>query len=386
MQHPLETEVAVIGLGSMGSLALWELSRRGVPAIGIEQYQPGHERGAAHGESRIFRSCYAEGPEYVPLLDSAFALWRELEAETGTDLFTAGGALFIGHPDTGYVAQCRATAEAYELPHEVLGRAAAERRYPQHRLQPGQVVFVDRRAGFVRPEAAVRAAVERARELGAEVLAGARVLGLDEHAGGIDVLTEIGTVRARQAIVAVGAWIEKLLPELRIPTFVERQVMVWFRAFRPADYTPERFPTFIRERGEGQTWYGFPTLDGATIKAALHHGGSAADPDALDRSIHPSDVEPLGQLLRDAVPGIDARGVRGKACMYTNTVDGHFVIGRPSAFRRLVLLGPMADHGFKFAPAVGRIGADLAASGETDLPIVTFSPDRFLADTYLAAG
>ncbi|MBO0706138.1 MAG: FAD-dependent oxidoreductase, partial [Candidatus Dormibacteraeota bacterium] len=138
MQHGLETEVAVVGLGSMGSLALWELSRRGVPATGIERFQPGHDRGAAHGESRIFRSCYAEGPEYVPLLDSAFALWRELEAETGTDLFTANGALFIGDPDTGYVAQCRATAEAYELSYEVLGGAAAERRYPQHRLQPGQ--------------------------------------------------------------------------------------------------------------------------------------------------------------------------------------------------------------------------------------------------------
>jgi sarcosine oxidase len=386
MQHRLETEVAVVGLGSMGSLALWELARRGVPAVGIEQFQPGHDRGAAHGESRIFRSCYAEGPEYVPLLDSAFALWRELEAETGADLFTVNGALFVGRPDTGYVAECRTTAEAYELPHEVLDRVAAERRYPQHRLQPDEVVFVDHRAGFVRPEAAVNAAVGRARTLGADVLAGARVLGLEEHADGIEIRTDAGVVRAQQAIVAAGAWIEKLLPELRIPTFVERQVMVWFRAFRPTDYTPERFPIFIRERGEGQTWYGFPSLDGATIKAALHHGGSAADPDALDRSIHPSDVEPLGELLRDAVPGIDARGVRGKACMYTNTVDGHFVIGRPSGLDRLILLGPMADHGFKFASSVGKIGADLAESGETDLPIATFSPDRFLADTYLAAG
>ena len=386
MQHRSETEVAVVGLGSMGSLALWELARRGVPAIGIEQFQPGHDRGAAHGESRIFRSCYAEGPQYVPLLDSAFTLWRELEAESGTELFTANDALFIGSPDTGYVAECRATAEAYELPFEVLDKAMAERRYPQHRLQPGQVVFVDRRAGFVRPEAAVCAAAGRAQALGAEVLGGARVLGLDEHAGGIDISTDAGTVRAQQAIVAAGAWIEKLLPDLHIPTFVERQVMVWFHAFRPADYTPDRFPIFIRERGERETWYGFPSLDGATIKAALHHGGAAADPDTLDRSIHPSDVEPLGELLRDALPGIDARGVRGKACMYTNTVDGHFVIGRPSGLRRLVLLGPMADHGFKFASSVGKIGADLAVSGSTDLPIAAFSPDRFLADTYLAAG
>ena len=63
----LDADVAVVGLGSMGSMALWQLARRGVKAIGFEQFEPGHDRGSGHGESRIIRSRYAEGPQYEAL-------------------------------------------------------------------------------------------------------------------------------------------------------------------------------------------------------------------------------------------------------------------------------------------------------------------------------
>src|SRR5438309_8241748 len=123
-------QVVVVGLGSMGSQALWQLARRGVAAIGIEQFAPGHDRGAGHGESRIIRSCYQEGPQYVPLIQAAFPLWRELEVETDQQLLTENGALFIGRADAGYVPEAIATAQQYDLPHEVLDAAQALRRYP----------------------------------------------------------------------------------------------------------------------------------------------------------------------------------------------------------------------------------------------------------------
>src|SRR5438309_943889 len=125
-----EAQVAVVGLGSMGSQALWQLARRGVSAIGIEQFVPGHDQGSGHGESRIIRSCYQEGPQYVPLIQAAFPLWRELERETQKQLLTENGALVIGRADSGYVPDAIATAEQYDLPHEVLDAAQALRRYP----------------------------------------------------------------------------------------------------------------------------------------------------------------------------------------------------------------------------------------------------------------
>ena len=61
-------DVAVIGLGAMGSAALFHLARRGVKAVGVERFTPGHDRGSSHGESRAIRLGYSEHPSYVPLV------------------------------------------------------------------------------------------------------------------------------------------------------------------------------------------------------------------------------------------------------------------------------------------------------------------------------
>ncbi|MDQ6772628.1 MAG: N-methyl-L-tryptophan oxidase [Candidatus Dormibacteraeota bacterium] len=382
-----DADVAVVGLGSMGVMALWMLARRGVSAIGLEQFEPGHDRGEGHGESKIIRSCYPEGPRYVPLVQAAFGHWRELERETGVELLTETGAVFIGRPDTGFVGDARHTAETCGLPYEILEPDAARSRFPQHRLEADQVAFFDRQAGLLRPELALRTAAARAEQLGARLVTHARVEAIEEKEDGVEIRTGTDTFRAGQAIVAAGPWTGKLLPQIEIPLWVERQVMAWFRARRPEDFAPKRFPVFIREHGEDRTWYGFPTLDGATIKAALHHGGARSDPDHPDREISAADYEPISALIREALPGLDPEPVRGQTCMYTNTADEHFVIGRPARMQRLILLGPMSGHGFKFAPALGRIGADLALDGMTSLPIESFSPDRFAAAaTATAAG
>lgn len=374
----LDADVAVVGLGSMGSLALWQLARRGVKAIGFEQFEPGHDRGSGHGESRIIRSCYAEGLQYVPLVQAAFPLWRQLEEETATELLTENGALFLGRLDSGFVQGAQATADHHGLPYDILDPDTVQRRYPPHRLEPGEIGFLDLKAGFLRPELSVRTAVARAVQLGAEVVAPARVQAIQERGDVVEVRTDSRTYRAGQVIAAVGAWVGKLLPGLGLPTWVERQVMVWYPARRPEEFTPDRFPIFIRDRGAPDlTWYGFPSLDGATVKVAIHHDGLEADPDSLDRDVHEADYEAVTTLVRRAIPGLEPVPVRGKVCMYTNTPDGHFIIGRPPGTSRLVMLGPMAGHGFKFAAVVGAIGADLATEGSTGLPIDAFSPARF---------
>ncbi|HKA09908.1 MAG TPA: N-methyl-L-tryptophan oxidase [Candidatus Dormibacteraeota bacterium] len=374
----LDADVAVVGLGSMGSLALWQLARRGVKAIGFEQFEPGHDRGSGHGESRIIRSCYAEGPQYVPLLQAAFPLWRQLEEETATELLTENGALFLGRLDSGFVKGARATADHHSLPYDILDPDTVQRRYPPHRLEAGEIGFLDLKAGFLRPELAVRTAVARAVQLGAQVVAPERVQAIQERGDAVAVQTPSRTYRAGHVIAAVGAWVGKLLPELGLPTWVERQVMVWYPARRPEEFTADRFPIFIRDRGAPDlTWYGFPSLDGSTVKVAIHHDGQEADPDRLDRDIRESDYEAVTTLVRRAIPGLEPVPVRGKVCMYTNTPDGHFVIGRPPGTSRIVMLGPMAGHGFKFAAVVGAIGADLATEGSTGLPIDAFSPARF---------
>ena len=373
----LDADVAVVGVGSMGSQALWQLSQRGVSAIGIEQFAPGHDRGAGHGESRIIRSCYQEGPEYVPLVLDAFRLWRELAAESGAGILTENGALYVGRPAVGYLDGVRRTGDAWGLRYQLLDHEETARRFPQHRLRPDEASFLDLQAGFVRPELAVRSAAACAERRGARLLTGVRVQHFREASDHVEITTSSGVVRTARAIVSTGAWTGKVLPQAGLRLRVERQVMFWFRAPHPEEFHPDRFPIFIRERGGDRTWYGFPTLDGSTVKAAIHHDGADADPDHLDREIHAADAEPVAALVAAALPDLDPDPVRGVACMYTNTEDGHFVLGHAPGSERLILLGPMAGHGFKFASAVGRVGADLAVDGATDLPIAPFAPGRF---------
>ncbi len=112
--------IAVIGTGVIGAMTTWQLARRGADVIALDSYSPGHDRGASAGESRIFRTLYKEGSNYVPLLQRAGHLWRELERTTATELLTMCGGLTIGpddHPDVHAVRRC---AEERGLECEVL--------------------------------------------------------------------------------------------------------------------------------------------------------------------------------------------------------------------------------------------------------------------------
>ncbi len=371
----MDADVAVIGAGTMGSFVLWRLAGRGIKAIGFERFEPGHDRGSGHGESRIIRTAHPEGASYVPLVRSAYPLWRELERETGTSLLTMTGGLLIDHPEGSFIEGAR----EHDLPHEVLGARQMKERYPQHRVGPDEVAVYEEAAGVLRPEAAIRSAARRAEELGATLHKNTVVEAVEETGCGVEIRAGGRTYRARRAVVSVGSWLGKLLPELALPLAVERQILAWFPARDPGLFAPDRCPIFIRQE-DGVEWYGFPSLDGKTVKAAVHHHGQETDPDAIDREVHQEDVEPISRLAREYLPGLVPTPARSQVCMYTNTPDHDFLVGAPPGRPNLVLLGGFSGHGFKFAPVMGEIAADLATEGETPHPIGGLSPQRFVPE------
>ena len=367
-------DVIVVGAGTMGSMALWRLARRGASVIGLEQFAPGHDRGSGHGESRMIRTAYFEGPEYVPLVQAAFPLWRELEAEAGVDLLTMTGALMIGPPGGELVSGALRSARAHGLAYQLLGPAEAAARFPQHRLAAGEVALWEEGAGVLRPERSIEAAAGRARALGATLVTGARVAAIDDAFEAVEVRAAGAAYRARHVVVCAGAWLGRLLPRLGLPLVVERQVMTWFRADDPGRFAPERFPVFVHERPGRPAGYGLPSLDGATVKVALHHGGRPGDPDALDREVTHGDVAPVSAFVAEALAGLAPSPVRSAVCMYTNAPDERFVAARMG---RVTVLGGFSGHGFKFAPVMGEIAADLALEGMTAHAIESFNPMRF---------
>jgi sarcosine oxidase len=368
-------DVVVVGVGTMGSMALWRLARRGASVLGLERFEPGHDRGSGHGESRMIRSAYFEGPGYVPLVRSSFRLWRELEAEAGEELLRPTGALMIGRPDHPLVAGAMRSARAHGLAHEVLTPAEARARFPEHRLEPDEVALWEAEAGVLRPERAIVAAATRARALGAALIPGVRVTAVEADGGGVTVRAGERAWRARHAVVSAGAWLGGLLPMLELPLAVERQVMAWFEARQPERFAPGRFPVFIHERG-GVYGYGLPTLDGRTVKVGVHHQGRPVDPDRPDREVTEADVAPAVRVAAEMLEGLQARPARAQVCLYTNTPDGHFVVGPAPGLPGVTLLSACSGHGFKFAPVMGEIAADLALAGGTDHPVTEFSPGR----------
>jgi sarcosine oxidase len=367
-------EVAVVGVGAAGSAALWRLARRGVSCVGFEQFEPGHDRGSSTGESRIFRTAYFEGAGYVPLLQAALPLWRELEAETGQELLTLCGGLMIG-PEPGRVwAGAHGSVRAHGLPHELLDTADLRRRYPQHVVADGDLAVFDPQAGFLRPEASIRAAAGRAQALGAGLSTGARVEAVEPAGAGFRLRTAAGEWEAERLVLAAGAWNPGFAAG--VPLTVERVVQTWWRADDPAAFTPERFPVFVRELEPGFTRYGVPSTDGQTVKVA-GHGGGAADPDRVDREPHEADWTRTAAVVRERMRGLATPPARAKVCMYTNTPDEHFVIGEAPELPGALLLSACSGHGFKFASVLGEIAAVWATGQAPPFDLEPFSPRRF---------
>jgi sarcosine oxidase len=368
--------VAVVGCGAMGAAAGWRLAARGVQVVCFDRHSPPHTYGSSHGESRITRTAYFEGTWYVPLLQETFPLWRELEASTGAELLTMTGALMIGDASSDAVTGALSAATAHALDATSMRADELRRRYPGHVISAADVAVLDRQAGFIRPEAAVEAMIDRAVALGCEVRRDVVVKDVAGRADGVEVSTDDSREIFDAAVLATGAWMPQLAAWL--PLTVERQVLAWLEIEPGIDWLmPDRFPVFIRQTHELGDIYGVPTLDGASIKIARHHDGDTTDPDSLRREVSDAEIEPLRVFAAKYLRGVSQTVTRTAVCMYTNTPDGHFAIDLHPDDARVVVVSACSGHGFKFAPVVGEIAADLVCDGRTSRDISRFAVGRF---------
>jgi len=375
-------DVIVIGLGGMGSAAACHSARRGRRVLGLEQFTPAHDKGASHGKTRVIRQSYYEDPAYVPLLLRAYELWRQIEGETGADLLRETGGLMIGAPDSDVVRGSLRSAREHGLAHELLDAGEIRRRFPV--LQPAahEVALFERRAGVVRPEAAVTAHLQRAGALGAELHFGETTLGWDEAGGRVVVRTDRGRYEAAQVVVTPGPWAPQLLAGLGVPLEVERQVLYWFDPVGGVEpFLPDRFPIYIWEGADKASPYGFPALDGPAggVKVAFYRtpGIERCTPETIDRAIRPAEIEAMRAAMAARIPALAGRFLAGATCLYTNTPDKNFVIATHPASPRVHVACGFSGHGFKFCSVVGEILADLALDGGTRHPIGLFRPERF---------
>lgn len=368
-------DVAIAGLGAMGSAAARALARRGLAVIGFDRFAPPHALGSSHGRSRIIREAYFEHPSYVPLVRHAYRLWEELGREVGETLLVKTGGLMIGPREGVLVSGAIVSAQRHRLDHELLDGAAITRRVPAMRPAPGMVGVWEPNAGTLFPEAGIAALLASARRHGAALQVDDPVVAWRADGDGVEVRTTRGIHHAGRLVLASGAWLPALAPAL--PLSVERVALFWFEPARdPGAFEPGRFPVFILEHARDRFIYGFPGFDGA-VKIARHHEGEPAHPDRPRHGVAPEEVEAMRALFRPFLPDADGPLRETAVCMYTNTPDGHFILGPDPGQAAVTLVSACSGHGFKFAPAIGEIVADLAIEGRTRWDLGLFSPARF---------
>jgi sarcosine oxidase len=366
-------DVVVCGLGAMGSAAVHHLARRGRQVLGLERYAPGHDRGSSHGQTRLFRLGYFEHPCYVPLLRRSHALWRELEKACGQRLLHTTGIAEIGPPTGTLVRGTLASDQLHGLPHEVIGASELMRRFPAFVVPADYIAVMQPDGGFLEVEPAIAANLALATAAGAELRNGVTVHAIEPHGGQVRIITDGRTIEAAAAIVTAGAWTASLLPQLAAPLRVTREVTGWFET---TDNHAKQLPVFIIESRHG-IHYGVPPHGGAGIKIAKHHHrNEVVDPDDYDRAVSAHDEE-LIRLVAEHIPAANGRLLAAKTCLYTMTPDGDFLIDMLPGAANVIVASPCSGHGFKFAPVIGEILADLATSGGTRHDIARFALARF---------
>ncbi|MDX1577890.1 MAG: N-methyl-L-tryptophan oxidase [Gemmatimonadota bacterium] len=373
-------DVAVVGLGAVGSAAAAALAGRGYRVVGIDRWSPPHAMGSSHSATRMIREAYYQGALYLPLVREAYESWRELEAETGRPLLRVTRGLMIGRPESRVFGGCLRTARDHGLEHEVLGPEEVRKRFPPFRLEAGTRAVLEPNAGVLALEACMAALLERARGGGAELRTGERVTAWTDERDGVTIRTEAAEHRARRAVFALGAWTGAMMPELGLPIEVERTVQHWVEPAVPGiapDFEPDRCPPWVWEYEPHRTWYGFPDM-GRGIKTGMHvEGGRLTDPDAVRREVGKHEWQDMRAVLGRFMPGAAGRAREASVCLYANTPDENFLLGRHPDRPRVVLFGGGSGHAFKFAPVLGRLLADLATDRDPGFDLAPFRLDRF---------
>jgi sarcosine oxidase len=370
-------DAAVLGLGTMGSFTCLELAKRSLSVIGIDRFHPPHGFGSHSGDTRVFRTAYAESPLYVNLARHAGALWDSCSEESGVPLLTRSGMLSLGPADAELISGIRKSAELHDVALDILTREEIRARYPVFQVPEDHVGAFEPTAGWIDVQAAIEFALDGARHRGAHLLMNQADPSWEFRGDTVAVRSSGDEFLARWLVITAGAWASSLLPSL--PLTLRRKVMIWVAPETPAEFVPCRFPVFaVAEK----FFYGFPDIRNAGVKLAIHADNNDALPDhpAHVAAATASDILPVLQSAAKFLPALGAdesRVIRAATCLYTMTPDEHFIIDRHRDYGNVWFAAGFSGHGFKFAPAIGEILADMVTGIEPRIPIDFLRSDRF---------
>ena len=382
---------AVIGGGGIGSAAAYRLSRRaGDEVLCLEQWQLGHGQGASEDHSRIIRRGY-HSSAYTALTGSAYAAWREVEAESGVPLVHTTGMVNVarrGSEGSEILDAYTLAMDEFDIGYERFDAAELMRRWPQFRVPGDHEALYQPDGGIldIRKAGAVHVALARAH--GATVLGGAAVTAIEPGGDRVRLVTGAGEFEAEQVVVCAGAWTRGLLQGLGVdwPIRLTQEQVTYYATPNLADFAPDRFPIWLWHGDGDDEYYGFPVYGEVATKAAQDLGGRETSLDAWPAAPDAERVARVARFCEEILPGYTGPELRTRSCLYDMPPDRDFVVDLlPGEPRIAVCVG--AGHAAKFAAVLGRILSELALDGATELPIEAFRADRpALADPSFRPG
>lgn len=363
-------DVAVIGLGALGSSTLWQLSKSGKRILGIDQFSPPHTMGSSHGETRITRLAVGEGLDFVPIVKRSHEIWKELESQTGTTIMTTTGGLLLDsgiqswakHGSEGFFKRTVNFAKEGSIPFEVFDANELRNRFSEFNLEESGTVYFEPSAGFLRPELAISTQLQLAAQNDAVIKTHTKVLGISPiSGGGVQIQTNQGTFEATRAVLSAGPWVKDFLPSFVKTQFkICRQILHWIPKKGKA-FELGKTPIFIwgYDSDPEDLIYGFPSLDGETIKVASESFVERNHPDTILRDVSEAECEDFIQnKITNRFNHIEKKVVQSKVCIYTVTSDSYFVVDELPDFPEVLVASACSGHGFKHSAGLGEGIAD----------------------------
>jgi len=375
-------DVIVIGVGSMGSSACYQIAKQGHSVLGLEQFDIPHEMGSHTGQSRIIRKAYFEHPNYVPLLERAYQNWQTLEQEISNQIYFKTGLLYFGPNNHMLIKGTQKSAIKYSIEVNELSQVEQLRKFPQFKIPESYTNLIEVDAGFVTPERAILSFTKQALKYKAEIHTKEKTLEWSKKDGIIQVKTNKQIYKCKKLVLTTGAWTSKFSNLKNLE--VTRQIMAWAQPKKPNMFELNNFPcwTFADPSVNG-IYYGFPSLPSSSfeeptgIKFAHHTKGKITDPDIVNKNISKEEEKKLVKAIQKFIPN-GVKSITGvKTCLYTYSPDEDFILDFYKNNEDIVIASGFSGHGFKFASVIGEILSELVTKGKSIHPINFLNSNRF---------
>lgn len=376
-------DAIVIGLGAMGSSTLYQLSKNSNNILGIDSFEPPHNQGSSHGETRIIRQAIAEGEEYVPLVLRSYQIWKELEQLTDKNLLYETGILILANEEKNkknrFLNNTISAARRYGIEHTIYSNPKIKSSFPQLKLKGNEKGYFENSAGFLKPELCIEAQLDLTKANGANIHINESVIEYKDNGKYVSVITNKNTYKAKNIIITAGPWINRFMPEEYSDDIkIYRQVLYWFEVARNEEqYKLGNFPVFNWEFNTAHEdfIYGFPIIDNSkNIKIATEQYSEITTPENIDREVSNREIQSMYETyIEPNLADISSRCVKAEACMYSVAPEWKFLIDRHPQFDNIIIASPCSGHGFKHSAAVGEILADLSQNQKPKIDISNFS-------------